>query len=455
MGGGVRGAALGHALRASLAGAVASTLASRVALLPLGLLQGALLARALEPAGLGRYSALLTDVNLLVTALSLGLPGALSVLIGENTARLRPLLLLALRHGALWIALPGLAGYAAARSLPAGLFGRLPAEVGLIAVLCAVQFLRDVLGSLLLGTQQFHAQNLQSIVIAFFQLGLCVWLYLGRRLDPRSALGIQLAGNLLLGVLQAIALYRLARVHGLWRRDPPAPNVEAARDVAARARRIGARNLLHILPDYLLLRLDVYLVQRLVRQGAQRELGLYQAGVRIAELLLLLPTTLNTVLFAKAATREDLTQASVAGAKLCLFLGLLALGAMALLGQPLLIWFYGPRFAGSFAPCLWVLGGCCTLCFSGPLAGTLAGAGAYPRSLIGAQVCALLVNVGVDSYLIPRHGALGAAMGSAVAYAVSALFLSVAFARRFGVPLSDLFRPESPLALLRRLRGAR
>ena len=67
----------------SLTQSVIATLATRFAVLPLGLLQGALLARGLGPSGLGRYSAVLVDVNLLTTLLALGLPGGLAVLIGQ------------------------------------------------------------------------------------------------------------------------------------------------------------------------------------------------------------------------------------------------------------------------------------------------------------------------------------------------------------------------------------
>ena len=60
-----------------------------------------------------------------------------------------------------------------------------------------------------------------------------------------------------------------------------------------------------------------------------------------------------------------------------------------------------------------ILLGCCTLCFSSPLAGTLAGVGAYPRSVIVAQVVALVVNVVANLILIPRYDIVGAAAASA------------------------------------------
>ena len=255
---------------------------------------------------------------------------------------------------------------------------------------------------------------------------------------------------MLLVVLGARALFTVARIHKLW---TPAGEAVPSEDSGLRGRTLGIalRNLLHIIPDMLLLRIDVYLIQRLLPGGSyQQQLGLYQAGVRVAELVFLVPGTLNSVLFAKAAAREDLTRATLVGAKLSFYLGLLALVGMAVVGRPALLVLYGARFGGSFVPCLLVLLGCCTLCFSSPLAGTLAGVGAYPRSVILAQGVALVVNVVANLILIPRYDIVGAAAASALAYSVSATVITTAFAVRFQVPWRELLRLESPLSLLRR-----
>lgn len=423
---------------------------SRVVVLPLSLLQGAILARQLQPAGLGRYSALLTDVNLAVTLLSLGLPGALSVLVGEQPQRLRRLLALSLRVLSLGFVLPGATLLLLAFSIPgvAPWLGRLPIELLLLVALATVQFVRDALNSLLLGSQEFRAQNVQALFISVFQLAICLGLYAAGLISPRTALCIQLCSHIVLCLMAVHALRRVAR--RTPRDDTPEPGL------TRRALTIGTRNFMHVLPDLLLMRIDVYLLQGLLAQhAAAGQLGLYQAGVRIAEMVLMVPSALNAVLFAKAAAREDLTTITVAGAKLSLLLGFCCLLGMAVVGQPLLLLFYGPRFAGSFLPCLLVLLGCCALCYSSPLAGTLAGAGAYPRSVIIAQVLALLANVGANLFLIPRYGAVGAAAASALSYTVSAAVLTVAFSMRFSVPLRALLLPESPFALVRRVREAR
>jgi O-antigen/teichoic acid export membrane protein len=440
-------------LSAPLLRSVVLTVLTRIGVLPLGLVQGAILARQLGPSGLGLYSALLVDVNMAVTLLSLGLPGALSVLVGERPTRLRALWFHALGRG-VFLVVPALLVSAAALLWP-GLprrLDRLPGEIALVSVSACVQYLRDVLSSLLLGTQQFHAQNVQALLIGGFQLLLCIGFYLSGRLDPHTAVAIQIISNAALCLLSGAALRLVAREHGLWRPQANPDDTDDERSLPRRALAIGWRNFLHIVPDILLMRIDVYLIQRLLHKDARQQLGLYQAGVRIAELVLMVPGTLNAVLFAKAAARENLTQATLFGAKMSLYLGLLCLLGMALFGQPLLIAFYGARFAGSFAPCLWVLFGCCALCFSNPQAGTLSGAGAYPKSVIVSQGAALLLNVGANLYLIPRHGALGAALASTISYGLSAAIISLAFARRFSVPLRDLLRPVSPRLLLQKVR---
>lgn len=424
-------------------------LLTRGLLLILGLVQGMLLARGLGPAGLGRYSAALVDVNLIVALLSLGLPGALAVLQSEAgaaaTSRRLALRRLAWRRGLFIVVLVGAAGLAVKLGAPR--FERTPVILLLIAAGVLVQYARDVENSLLWGDQRFSTQNRVNLLVqGLLCAGLCTLLFFDR-VSPEAALALQL-GSHLLWTFGAVLL------------RPPSPKSDAPmhdddlRGLERRAFSVGFRNYLSLLIDLLVLRIDVYLIQTLL-PVAQRDssLGLYQAGVRVAELVLMLPGTLNALLFAKAAAKEDIAEAALHSAKLSLWVGLLALLGMWLVGQPLLIVFFGVRFGGAFAPCLWVLAGCVAMCFSGPLAGTLQGDAGYPRSVVIAQGAALVVNVAANLYLLPRHGITGAAAASAVAYTVSAIVICIAFMRRFDVSASMILRPETPWTLIARLRG--
>lgn len=418
----------------------------------MALLQGAILARGLGPEGLGGYSAALVDMTLLTTAASLGLPGGLAVLCSEAKGapdRARSLRRLALLHGLRALLLVITLGLIL-RTLGGPLYARLLSargEVVLLLILggAAAQYLRDVHNALLWGGQQFSTQNELNLLLTIGQLLATAALWKLRLLTPLAALTLHGISQLVLAVAYALGLRsRIAAARH-------APPLDAEQH--KRLWQISWRNFLHILPDWLLFRIDIYLIQELVDASQrQRDLGLYQAGVRIAEVLLLVPSTLNTVLFAKAAAREDVEKSALLSAKLGLTLGLLACAGMALCGRPLLVLLFGSRYATSFVPCLLVLLGCTALCFSGPLAGTLSGAAGYPRSVVVAQLAALLANVLANLVLLPRLGIVGAAAASALAYFTSAVLITLAFARRFAIPLREIARPISPLRILQALR---
>lgn len=439
-----------------------AALLTRGVLMPMALLQGALLARGLGPAGLGAYAAALVDVNLLVALLSLGLPGGLAIAAGqargqrESEPTIAALRKLSWRHGlvmagALLVAAPLYAQLAPRLSLPL----RPPAVLALIVGLVLLQFVRDVHNALLWGGQRFAVQNRINLLV---QLALSVLLFVLWRtgwLQPESALGLQLAAHVLwIVAARSVPPETVAPPSSDLPLSPPPPDASAS-DLQARVRAIGLRSYVGVLLDLLLLRIDIYLIEKLVPQAVMaHELGLYQAGVRVAELVLFVPSTLNAVLFAKAAAAEDVALCTLRSAKLSLWLGILALACMWLVGQPLLVLVFGARFAGSFAPCLWVLLGCVMTCFSSPLAGTLSGEHGYPRSILWAQLAALLANVGANVYLLPRYGIVGAAQASALSYALSAGLIAVAFARRYGLSLWTLLWPSWPFTLWRQLRAA-
>ena len=435
---------------------VLATLATRFAMLPLGLLQGALLARGLGPEGLGRYSATLVDVNIVTTVLALGIPGGLAVLVGESQGQAsatRQLWWFGVRHTLLALLLAGLVGIGIGLLYPA-LPHRIEAYhtplISTLLLLCVIgQLGRDLHNALLWGGQRFSAQNRLGLLLSIAQLGAVVVLFVIGELVVPSAL-----------LLQALSLWGLCLAFGwrlkTWLSQQTESSLGTPKSVNSPSLlhlyKVSLRNFFHILPDMLLLRIDVYLIELLLpKQSMEHDLGLYQAGVRVAELLLMLPGTLNAVLFAKAAAREDVADKALWSAKLCLYLGLLGCVGMLVIGKPLLVLFYGQRFAGSFVPCLLVLLGCTALSFSGPLAGTLSGASGYPTSVIVAQTTALLTNVGLNLWLLPRYGITGAALASTGAYTVSAMCISIGFARHFRIPLRKLLVPVGPRELWSRL----
>lgn len=448
----------------SLLRSVFSTLATRFAVLPLGLLQGALTARALGPEGLGRYSAVLVDVNIVTTLLGLGLPGGLAVLTGEsqgNQAAVRSLWWRGIRHLLFALCLASVLAVVFSHYAPS-LFSSFLADrtplLQILLIVCVVgQLGRDVHNALLWGGQRFGTQNRLSLILSLLQLASVAGLFLCQKLAVETALTVQALSlwGLCLAFLFRLRIDQKESAESIPKHQTETADIQSQCNHFPSSKRLYAvslRNFFHILPDMLLLRIDVYLIELLLPPLTMRkELGLYQAGVRVAELVLMLPGTLNAVLFAKAAAKEDIGEQALLSAKLGLYLGLCSCAGMFFVGKPLLLLFYGERFGGSFLPCLLVLLGCSALCFSGPLAGALSGARGYPPSVILAQTLALVVNVALNLWLLPRHGIIGAAWASVAAYAVSAVCISVAFARHFALPLHSLLTPIPPRTLYAKL----
>lgn len=427
----------------------------------MGLLQGVLTARALGPEGLGEYSALLVDVNLLTTLLALGLPGGLAVLSGEtDRGSLFTLWAHGIRHVFAALLLGSLIGLSLAVLAPSLLDELLLSRsFPLLLLFCCVgQLGRDMHNALLWGRQRFSTQNRAGLLLSVLQLLVVSTLYVLGKLDVLYALTVQTAAVWGLCIVFLVRL-EIPFHRTKQTRSGTTPSEESNTSSTPPIRRLYAvslRNFFHILMDLLLYRIDVYLIALYVpAQTMRHDLGIYQAGVRIGELLLLIPGTLNAVLFAKAAAKESVVEQTLVCSKLSLYFGIAATVAMLVVGKPLLILAYGERFSASFAPCLLILCGTCVLCFSGPLAGSLSGAAGYPKSVIVAQGLALGTNVGVNLVLLPRIGILGAAWASLLAYAVSSVCITAAFARHFSIPLSTLFRPVSVLSLVKQHRKER
>jgi O-antigen/teichoic acid export membrane protein len=155
-------------------------------------------------------------------------------------------------------------------------------------------------------------------------------------------------------------------------------------------------------------------------------LGVYAVASKFAELMRLPATACNYVLYprfsrsardvADAEARRLLPRALVLTAAAT---PLMALGAVVVL--PLL---YGEAFAGAVLPT-------CVLLVGLTVEGAAAVASAYlwgigrPGANSAAMAAGVLVTVVLDVLLIPRHGAMGAAIASSSAYLVTTAVLVV------------------------------
>jgi O-antigen/teichoic acid export membrane protein len=136
----------------------------------------------------------------------------------------------------------------------------------------------------------------------------------------------------------------------------------------------------------------------------------------------------------RAAGDEDALRKAVRDAVTWTFWpSVLVAGGLLALGKPLL-WLFGPEFTDAY-PAMFLLA-------AGLLIRASMGPAEYVLNMLGEQkACAFalcfgaLLNVGLNFALVPAHGMLGAAIGTAIAMAFSSIVMFVLARRNLGLTL--------------------
>lgn len=173
------------------------------------------------------------------------------------------------------------------------------------------------------------------------------------------------------------------------------------------------------------------------------DVGLYAVAVSFAELALLVPRTLSTILMQRAASRPTAVSAAVTSTVTRLtsvFLGAYGV-AMALGGGWVLEILLGPSFSGSLSPLRLLLPGIWFLGLYENIVSDLTGRGLYGAKSIAAGLGAI-VTVSLDVLLVPRYGIGGAAIASTIAYGVAFIAAVSFFQRRVGLGLFLVLVPH-------------
>ncbi len=219
------------------------------------------------------------------------------------------------------------------------------------------------------------------------------------------------------GVLAtSTGLVRLARRH--FFDGFGAPSLPLAKKITV----FGARGQLGNLLWLTNLRFDFILLGALAGPAV---LGVYSIASKFAELMRLAPTALNYVLYPRfASLKRDQADAhlrSLFPRALVLTVLLTPFVALVALFGPNLV--YGDAFQGAVRPAEIIILGLSIEGAAAVASAYLLGTGRPGLNSLGMGVGAAM-TVGLDVLLIPRYGALGGAITSAVVYATTTITLS-------------------------------
>ncbi|MER5326611.1 oligosaccharide flippase family protein [Streptosporangium roseum] len=419
----------------SSVGRVAQTIGSQTVRVLLGAVTGVLIARAIQPEGRGIYSVIAT------TALTAIVLGHLSVeksqiyLWTDQT-----------RHRAL-----------IANSLVLGLtLGTVTAVIGVALMTVGAMPTTSPLLALALLTVPFGvaATNLRGIAS------------LQSRIDivNRGTVATALAQCLPLLVFTAIGQVTVTSVIVCWVISIVLPFVLLVRSIRPRPLRmegalacrqiaLGSRYHLGLVAFYLLMTVDVLLLNAMDSATA---VGIYTVAVTMLSLTCIPAESITRVVLPRQA-HGDIHQAEQITARalrLNLALSSAFIGALAVVSPVLIPLVYGRSFAGSVTPLLALAPGMVALSLIRPVEQYLVRLG-RPISMTLVAVGALTANVLLNLALIPRWGALGAALASTAAYILMALIEVSWFARSARIPLRALLpRLADVRAVLTPVRSA-
>ena len=285
--------------------------------------------------------------------------------------------------------------------------------IGLIAVLVGSTSAQLYSRCVLIGLRQNVATSWRDLwgqLAAVFVIvaGLALAAVLHHGASPTLILGLTVVGTLLSFVFVVQALLNV---------DLPRQGGSGLRKVVVYASPVYAFNLV----QFLNFRLDVFLVAAFA--GA-RELGLYALAVGLGQLLWITSSSVATVLLPRVASSPPIEGARQAAqlTRITLLIGVAGAAALALIASPLINIVYGQAYAEAVPMLLALLPGIVAYVAVKVLTAYLVGVGRLRITVI-VSLIGLIATLVLDFTLIPRLGALGAAIASSVSYSLSAIVM--------------------------------
>jgi O-antigen/teichoic acid export membrane protein len=264
-----------------------------------------------------------------------------------------------------------------------------------------------LLNATLIGSGRIAAAN--TIVVALPTLALASFLTIG--LTRGSTAGTAVAAWAMSRVIGAIAATVIA-----WRTVGLAGG-ESLRAALWPSVRYGVRAYAGSVASQPVRRFDTFV---LAAVAPASQLGYYTAAVNISEVGMYLPNAVASILLPRSAGRDEREAARMVHRAAATVLGIVAAGALVgiVIAPALIEWLFGARFEASTIPLQLML-----VAMIGASARRTFEAGLLARNRAGIvsllTLASLALIVVLDLALIPRWGASGAALASAIAYCVA------------------------------------
>lgn len=391
----------------SFTGGVALTFATRLLMLVGAVGASVIVGRWLGPEGLGSLAVLNVTVALALQIGSAGLPSANTYFLSQDRKRLGPAWANTIIFAFVWGALLLLIVVALAMTKPA-LFGAVAAKLVVIAAISIPFQLLTLLGlNVLLAMDRIGQMNLVDSMSPLLVLinAIIVLLVLHSRLP------VLVTFNTAATVV--LALWMIWMIARLLRRQRDAAAFRPNAALFLSTMKYGLKFSIPVMAAILIFRFDLLIVNHF--RGAA-EAGVYAVASQTANLLLMLPGVIGTLLFPRLASAKDQRGEFAAEVTRHASFVMLLMCIAAAAASFLLPLVYGARFADATVQLLILLPGVYLISIESVLVQHFMGTG-LPLAVPIFWLVTLALSLGLNFALVPTLGARGAALTSTLSYA--------------------------------------
>ena len=213
-------------------------------------------------------------------------------------------------------------------------------------------------------------------------------------------------------------------------------------DIALLKRQIpfGLKSHVQVLAQHMHLRADMYLVAYFLNPS---EVAFYSLAVRLAEFMLDIPRTVSMVLYPRLAALDDRAMQRLTAQACRRTVLLTATGGtlLSLIGPALIVLWYGHAYAPAARPLPFISMGIVMLSIFASLTQSFTSRNQQQVN-ITAGVIALVGNVVLNLFLIPRMGIVGAALASLLSYSAASVLLLYFFVGQSKLSVFEILLPK-------------
>ena len=174
-------------------------------------------------------------------------------------------------------------------------------------------------------------------------------------------------------------------------------------------------------------RVDLFIIAYYLNDVA---VGLYSVAVTIVERIWVVSQSVSTVLFARVSNlNTDIERAKFTAivARNVLFISFLGGVLLYFFGGWLIYLLFGKEFTDSITPFIWLIPGVVLLSFARILSNFFSGIGKPEINTYVASFTTIL-NIGLNIYLVPKFGVIGAAIATSITYTLNMVIKTTIYA---------------------------